>query len=76
MHESLSADLSTLLSERMATGRYATEEDAMRQGLQALALEEQDDDRTQSAIEYFEQGGKGIPARAAFDAVRNAADEA
>ena len=74
MHESLSAELNTLLSERVATGRYATEDDAIRQGLEALAHEEYEDDRTAAAIEYFEQGGQGIPSRDVFDATRQAVD--
>lgn len=75
MYESSSAELSALLSERMATGRYATEEDAIRQGLAALAIEEEEEDRTAAAIEYFEAGGPGIPARDAFAAVRNGVDQ-
>lgn len=63
-------DVQQLLSQRMATGRYATEDDALREALLALSEEDQDLAAVREAIAEMEAGDTGTPLDEAVDAIR------
>lgn len=58
----------------MATGRYASEDDLLREAFRALAEEESGLRVVQEAIDEWQAGDEGIDLRAAFDEVRAAVD--
>ena len=63
-------DVDQLIRDQMATGRYLSEADLLRDALRALADDEQDLAAIREAIADFEAGEPGVPLDAAFDAVR------
>lgn len=65
-------DLEKLVSDRMASGRYETEDDLLRDALQALVEEESDLEALREAIEAFENGDEGVPLDEAIASIRAA----
>jgi Arc/MetJ-type ribon-helix-helix transcriptional regulator len=54
----------------MASGRYASEAELLREALRALAEGEQDLAAIEEAITELQAGDQGVPLDEAFDAVR------
>ena len=63
-------DLRSLVSEQMASGKYASEDELLRRALRALAEEEQDLDAVRESLAEWHAGDLGIPLSDAFDEVR------
>ena len=54
-------DVEAEVRERMATGQYASEDDVLRDALQALKRQDQDIAAIQEAITDMEAGDRGRP---------------
>ena len=63
-------DLQTLVGERMASGKYASEDELLRCALSALAEEENDLDAVRESLDEWRAGDPGVPLEDAFDAIR------
>ena len=63
-------DVEKLVSDRMASGNYETEDDLLRDALQALAEEDSDLEALREAIEAFENGDEGVPLDEAIATIR------
>ena len=72
MSYSFPADVQQLVEAHLASGRYLTEDDVLRDALRALAGEEQDLKAVREAIAEWRAGDKGLPLSEAFDQVRHA----
>lgn len=70
MAYSFPPDVKQLIESRMASGKYATEDELLRDALEALAAEATELDAIQSAITDWRAGDPGIPLQDAFDQVR------
>lgn len=70
MHDRLPTDVARLLSELMATGRYATEDDLLRAALEALGDEEGELEAIQAALVELDRGVPAIPAIEVFAKLR------
>lgn len=64
-------DVSRLIAERMATGDYGSEDDLLRDALQALAEEKEDLQAVRDAIAEWRAGDEGVPLEDAFNRVRS-----
>jgi putative addiction module CopG family antidote len=64
------SDVQQLVRERMASGKYASEDEMLREALQALAEEEQDLEAVREAMAEWRAGDAGLPLDEAFDSVR------
>jgi putative addiction module CopG family antidote len=71
MPTQLPPDLQHDVTAWVASGRYASEEDVLRDALRALADEQTDFDAVCQAIDEVEAGDTGIPVRQTFDELRN-----
>ena len=71
MQTQLPADVQQNLTAWIATGRYASEEEVLRDALRALADEDDDFNAVRQAIDEVEAGDKGMPLRQAFEELRN-----
>jgi Arc/MetJ-type ribon-helix-helix transcriptional regulator len=63
-------DVQQSLTALVASGKYASEKDALRDALRALAEEQDDLDAVCQAIEEVDAGDPGMPVRQAFDELR------
>jgi Arc/MetJ-type ribon-helix-helix transcriptional regulator len=63
-------DVEQLVRDGMSSGRYATEDDLLREALLTLSTADQDLAAVQEAIVDLESGELGLPLAEAFDAVR------
>jgi putative addiction module CopG family antidote len=63
-------DVKQLVRERMASGQYASEDDVLREALQALAEEEADVIAIRQAVAEMDMGDEGIPLDEAFETIR------
>jgi len=70
MSQAFSENIAKLIHERMATGRYASEDELLRTALEALAEEEGDLEAIQQAIDEMEAGDEGVPLDEAIAAIR------
>lgn len=66
----LPSDVQQMVADRMAAGSYASEDDVLRQALQALEHEECHLRLIQEAIDDWKAGDEGVPLAEAFDAIR------
>jgi putative addiction module CopG family antidote len=66
----LPADVEQMVRQQMATGKYASEAELLREALRALAEDEQDLAAIQEAVAELEAGDPGVPLHEAFDALR------
>ena len=66
----LPADVEELVRQQMATGKYASEAELLREALRALADDEQDMAAIQEAVAELQAGDPGLPLHEAFDALR------
>ncbi len=65
-------DVDQLVRRRMTTGRYATEDDLLREALQALDEEDEDLAAVREAVAEQQAGDEGVPLDNAFDWVAGA----
>jgi putative addiction module CopG family antidote len=63
-------DLERIVGQRMASGKYASEDELLRDALRALGEEEQDLIAVRDAFAEWQAGDAGIPLDAAFAGVR------
>jgi hypothetical protein len=69
-----SPDVQQLVRERMASGRYSSEEALLKEAL--LALDERDEHllAVREALADLDAGDDGVPLNDAFDAIRSRYD--
>jgi Arc/MetJ-type ribon-helix-helix transcriptional regulator len=63
-------DVQQSLTAWVASGKYASEDDVLRDALRALTDEQDDDNAVQEALAELEHGDVGVPLCQAFDEVR------
>ena len=63
-------DLQRQVNERMASGRYATEDDVLRDAFDSLMWEEQEFQAVMQAVDALDNGDPGVPLDTAFDQLR------
>lgn len=64
------ADLLEFVRDRMASGKYASEEELLRDAFQALAEEEEDVTAVREAVAQWQAGDPGVPLDEAVETVR------
>jgi putative addiction module CopG family antidote len=67
-------DLEPFVRERMASGKYASEDELLRYAFHALAEEEEDLAAVRDAVAEWQAGDPGIPLDDAFGNVRRKHD--
>ena len=67
-------DLQELIAAGLATGRYKTEDDLLREAFRALAEQDEDLIAVRDALDEWHSGDEGTPLGEAFDEVRRAAE--
>ena len=70
MTNHFSADVEERVQARIATGRYASEDDVLRDALDTLDAVEADAREIQVAIDAVKEGDSPVPLNQAFDALR------
>lgn len=65
------SDVQQLVTERMAAGSYASEDDVLREALRALADGEEDLRLVRDAVAEWRAGDEGVPVKEAFAALRS-----
>ena len=70
MATSVPPDVQRAIDARLATGKYATPDDVLRDAFRALDSEDEDVSAIQQAIDAWQQGEEGLPLDEAFDQVR------
>jgi len=68
------ADVEERVQTRMATGRYASEDEVLRDALDTLDSVEADARDVQAAIDAVQEGDPPVPLDLAFDALRKKYD--
>ena len=63
-------DLQEFVRERLASGKYASEEEPLRNAFQALAEEEDDLDAVREAVAEWRAGDPGVPLDDAVETIR------
>jgi putative addiction module CopG family antidote len=63
-------DLRELVSEQMASGKYASEDELLRHALRALSEEEEDLAAVSVALADWQSGDKGVSLDEAFATIR------
>lgn len=63
-------DVQERLMEWMASGKYSSEDDVLRDALRALSDEEQDFAAVEEALADLDRGDPGVPLGQAFDELR------
>ena len=63
-------DLRQFVRDRMASGKYASEEELLRDAFLALAEEEEDVAAVREAVAQWQAGDPGIPLDDAVETVR------
>ena len=63
-------DLQQLVRDRMATGKYASEEELLRDAFLALTEEEEDVAAVREAVAQWQAGDPGIPLDDAVETIR------
>lgn len=71
MGYSFPADLKLLIEQQMATGRYRSEDELIRDALDALLAESVETEAIQTAINEWRAGDVGLPLDEAFASVRH-----
>lgn len=71
MPTQLPPDVQQNVTALVTSGRYASEEDVLRDALRALAEEQNDFEAVCQAIQEVDAGDPGVPLRQAFDDLRN-----
>lgn len=70
MTYSFPPDVAQLVREKMASGKYASQDDLLRDALHSLTEEEEDLAAVRDAIAEHAAGDEGVPLDDAFVAVR------
>ena len=70
----LPADVEERVRTRIATGRYASEDEVLRDALDTLDTVEADAREVQVAIDAVKEGDAPVPLDQAFDALRKKYD--
>ena len=71
MAYSFPPDVKLLIDSRMASGKYATEDELLRDALDALDAEATELEAIQAAITDWRAGDPGVPLDEAFDQIRH-----
>jgi Arc/MetJ-type ribon-helix-helix transcriptional regulator len=71
MPYSFPPEVQRLVETRMASGKYASEDELLRDALEALAAESEELQAIQDALTEWRGGDPGVPLVDAFDSVRN-----
>ena len=66
----LPPDLQAFVRERMASGKYVSEEALLREAFQALAEEEEDLSAVREAVSEWQAGDRGVPLDEAVESIR------
>ena len=64
-------DLLQLVERHLNTGRYSSEDDLLRDALQALSEREEDLIAIQQAIDEWQSGDDGVPLKESIAQIRN-----
>ncbi|MCE9547131.1 MAG: type II toxin-antitoxin system ParD family antitoxin [Planctomycetia bacterium] len=64
------ADIQTLITAHLTSGRYAEADEVLRDALRALSAENEDLVAVQEAIAEWRAGDMGTPADEVFDEIR------
>jgi Arc/MetJ-type ribon-helix-helix transcriptional regulator len=64
-------DVVALVQQQMATGRFASEDELLREALQALLDADDDYTAIQEALDELEQGDEGLPIDEAFEQIKS-----
>ena len=67
-------DVKQLIDARMASGQYRSEDDLLRDALDALTAESEELDAIQAALAEWRAGDQGVPLDEAFELVRRKTD--
>ena len=70
MGYSFPAELKQLIDLQMASGRYISEDELIRDAIDALSAESTEAEAIQAAIDEWRAGDAGMPLDEAFDLVR------
>jgi Arc/MetJ-type ribon-helix-helix transcriptional regulator len=70
MAHEFSETIERLISERMASGKYASEDDLMLDALSSLIEDEEEIRAIQEALDAIDDGEQGVPLDIAFERVR------
>ena len=70
MPYSFPVDVQQLIQEQMASGKFASEDDLLREALSALCEEEADLAAIREALDELADGDEGLPLDEAFDTIR------
>ena len=66
----LSPDIEELVKDRMTSGNYESEEEVLRDALEALRLEDEELRAIEEALDDVDSGDKGVPLDEAFASLR------
>jgi Arc/MetJ-type ribon-helix-helix transcriptional regulator len=75
MPYSFPPDVKRLVETRMASGKYASEDDLLRDALDALSAESDEVEAIQAAVAEWRAGDPGVPLAEGFNAVRRRHNE-
>ena len=75
MTTSIPPDVQQAIDARMATGKYATKDDVLREAFHALQHEDEELTAIQEAIDEWQGGDEGLPLDEAFDEIRRSIQE-
>jgi putative addiction module CopG family antidote len=75
MAASVPPDVQRVIDARLATGKYATADDVLREAFRALQNEDVEVTAIQEAIDDWRQGDEGLPLDQAFDEIRKSIRE-
>ena len=70
MAHEFSETIERLISERMASGKYASEDDLLLDALTSLTDDEEEVRAIQEALDAIDRGEEGVPLDVAFERVR------
>ena len=70
MAYSFPLDVKQMIESRMASGKYATEDELLRDALAALDAEATELEAIQAAIRDWRAGDTGVPLNEGFDQIR------
>jgi Arc/MetJ-type ribon-helix-helix transcriptional regulator len=71
MPYSFPPEVQRLVETRMASGKYASEDELLRDALEALAAESEELQAIQDALAEWRGGDRGVPLKDGFDIVRH-----
>jgi Arc/MetJ-type ribon-helix-helix transcriptional regulator len=69
-------DVKRLVETRMASGNYASEDELLRDALEALSAESEELEAIQAAVSEWQAGDTGLPLADAFDEIRRQSETA